>query len=399
MATSSPAFLKNQPLGRILAGHPWIYESDVLKLEKPPKDGSEIIIRTANGGFVGTGFYNSKSKIPIRIFSRLKDQKLDASFFREKILAARRLREEISGSGKLPECCRLIWSEADFLPGLIVDKFGDVLVVQTLTLALDMRKEEITRALKDVFHPAAIMQRNDVGSREFEGLAQEKGWLDGDASRSPILKVRMGGIGMEVDVLEGQKTGAYLDQIPNHLAVARYAQGRRVLDCFTYHGGFALHAALGGAKSVEALDISGDALQRARRNAELNKVEKIQWVEANVFDALNSRVRGKQSYDLIVLYPPSFTKSRAKLQEALRGYKEIHLRALKLLNPGGLLATFCCSHHVDADTFRSVALDAAFDARRILRLRDVYLQSPDHPIIPAVPETEYLKGFLFEVVG
>jgi 23S rRNA (cytosine1962-C5)-methyltransferase len=240
------------------------------------------------------------------------------------------------------------------------------------------------------------MERNDVPSREFEGLLPQKGWLVGSGEARRV--VALGLAKMDVDLLEGQKTGEYLDQIANQMSVGALAKGRRVLDCFTYHGGFALHAALNGAASVEAVDISENAIAMCRRNAELNGPAKVTWLAANVFDDLNARVKARAQFDLVVLDPPSFTRSRAKLEEALRGYKEINLRAFKLLSPGGLLATFCCSHHVDGETFRAVVLDAAFDAHKILRLRGVFGQPPDHPIIPAIPETEYLKGYLFEVV-
>lgn len=386
----SVAFLKEQSLGRILAGHPWVYASDVLKTEKLPSDGGEIVVRTAKGAYVGTGFFNSKSRIPIRILSRAKE-KLDEDFFRKRITEAQEMRKEAGFSS----VCRLVWSEGDFLPGLIVDRYEDALVIQTLTLAMDERREMIADILIQVTGARAVVERNEVSSRQFEGLPLRKAWLRGDAGPRRVISI--GGVRSEVDLLDGQKTGLYLDQIGNQQAVGVLARGRRVLDCFTYHGGFALRAALGGAREVEGLDMSEEAIAVAKRNAELNGAA-IRWKAANVFDELNARQRGGESYDMIILDPPSFTKSRAKLEEALRGYKEIHLRALKLLAPKGLLATFCCSHHVDAGTFRSMALDAAFDAHKILRLCRTFTQPADHPVIPAIPETEYLKGFLFQVV-
>ena len=250
--------------------------------------------------------------------------------------------------------------------------------------------------LKEIEQPSAIVERNDVSSRAFEGLPLQKGFLFGEPN--PVRAIGMGEAKFEVDLLQGQKTGAYLDQIANQQLVGRLARGRRVLDCFTYQGGFALHAALAGAAHVEAWDVSEDAVRACRRNAELNGASQVVWKTANVFDELKTIQRANRGFDLIILDPPSFTRSREKLQDALRGYKEIHLRALQLLAPGGLLATFCCSHHVDAETFRAVILDAAFDAHKLLRLRQILSQSPDHPIIPAIPETEYLKGFLFQIV-
>ncbi len=389
----SVAFLKDHSLSRIRAGHPWVYSADVLKIEKAPTDGSEITVRAADGGYIGHGFYNSKSRIPIRILSRTKEP-LEEPFFRKRLQAAIALRQ--GNTGVVPETCRLVWSEADFLPGLIVDRYGDQLVIQTLTLAMDHQIKMIARLLLELVPVKGILERNDSASRVFEGLPLRKGVIWGEVAER--VTVPMGDIRMEIDLISGQKTGSYLDQIGHHRLMGALAKDRKVLDCFTYHGGFALHAARAGAKAVEAVDISADAIERCHRNAEINQLQGIQWKAANVFDDLNVRQRAGEKHDLVILDPPSFTKSRSRLEEALRGYKEIHLRALMLLKPGGLLATFCCSHHVDAETFRAVALDAAFDVRVILRLRDTFHQPFDHPVIPAIPETEYLKGFLFEVV-
>ncbi|MDD2708827.1 MAG: class I SAM-dependent rRNA methyltransferase [Verrucomicrobiae bacterium] len=390
----SVAFLKDQCLGRLLAGHPWIYASDLLRIEKPPVDGGEITIRNAKGGYIGSGLYNSQSQIPIRVFTRSKEH-LDDQFFSRQLRAAIDYRKNLHG-GTLPGACRLVWSEADGLPGLIVDRYGETLVAQFLTLPLDQRKELIASLLAAELKPVRIVERSDVPSRTLEGLPLSKGILSG--LRPVPSTARMGNIQVEIDFLEGQKTGSYLDQIENQQTVARFAKGRQTLDCFTYHGGFALHAAKAGAKAVEAWDISEPAIVCCRRNAALNRLSGIEWKTVNVFDELRNRQKNQARFDLIILDPPSFTKSRNRLHEALRGYKEIHLRALQLLRPGGLLASFCCSHHVDAESFRATILDAAFDARRILRLRHTFQQAPDHPILPAIPETEYLKGFLFEVI-
>ncbi len=403
---SSRAFLKERSLGRIIAGHPWIYASDLARVENASADGGEVTVRTETGKYVGDGFYNSRSRIPIRIFSRSKET-LDDAFFRKRILEAKALRENtlalspqssVLSPSSLSLACRLVWSEADFLPGLIVDRYGDALVVQTLTLALDQRKDVIVELLKEIYQPSIIVERNDVSSRAFEGLPLQKGVLWGE--QNPVCRVVMGGVEFEIDLIQGQKTGAYLDQIANQQQVGSLARGKRVLDCFAYHGGFALHAARGGASHIEAWDISEEAIRVCRRNAELNPeiAGQVIWKAVNVFDEFKMVQRTNRRFDLIILDPPSFTRSREKLSDALRGYKEIHLRALQLLDPGGLLATFCCSHHVDAETFRAVVLDAAFDARKLLRLRQAFSQSCDHPIIPAIPETEYLKGFLFQIV-
>ncbi len=398
----SNAFLRERSLGRIMSGHPWVYASDILRTDGGVEDGAEVTVRSAQGVLVGTGFANSKSKIPVRIFSR-KAEELDKVFFRRRILAARDWRRSaVVSSGLplaadgLPEGCRLFWSEADFLPGLIVDRYGDALVIQTLTLGLDQRREILLDLLQEIFQPSLMVERNDAPSRQFEGLPPRKGIVRGEGS--PVREVRLGWIKLEVDLLEGHKTASYLDQVENHVRIGELAKGLRVLDCFSYQGGFALHAAKGGAARVEAVDLSETALATARRNGERNALPDVEWKTANVFDDLNARLRAKENFDLVVLDPPSFTRTRERLPEALRGYKEIHLKALRLLGPGGLLATFCCSHHVSAETFRAVALDAAFDAHRTLRLVRAFPQAADHPIIPAIPETEYLKGFLFQVV-
>lgn len=390
----STAFLKDRSLGRIQAGHPWIYASDILRIEKEPEDGQEIMVRAAKGGFIGAGFYNKKSKIPIRIFSRDKE-KLDETFFKQALLEAKRYRESASHH-RLPQSYRVIWSEADSLPGLIIDKYGDALVMQTLTLGMDLRKNLLVDLLCKEYQPKFIIERNDAGSRHLEGLEQKTGVLWGTAPSE--MNVQMGNAIYQMDFLKGHKTGSYLDQVLNHMLIQEISKNLKVLDCFTYQGGFALHAALGGAASVEALDISEDAIKQCHKNAQLNQLKNVSWKCVNVFDELNLRQKRNEKFDLVILDPPSFTKTRDKLQDALRGYKEIHVRALKLLEKGGLLATYCCSHHVDEETFRAVILDSAFDTRKRLRLRYQSVQSWDHPILPAIPESEYLKGFVFEVL-
>ena len=301
---------------------------------------------------------------------------------------------------------RVVNAESDFLSGLIVDKYEEVLVLQTSALGMDRRKPMIVAALQKIFSPRAILERNDMASRKFEGLGDANGMLTGEFDGK--LAVGLNGLQFEVDLLGGQKTGLYLDQQVNSRIVAELiarTPNAQVLDCFTFLGGFALHAARAGAAHVHAIDQSEEAIAVAARNAAANGLSGTCSFEvANVFDWLKAHTLAKPHekivprFDCIVLDPPSFTRNRAAVPDALRGYKEIHLRALKLLKSGGVLATFCCSHHVDATTFQDVILAAAFDARRILRRVATYSQSPDHPIIPVIPETEYLKGFAFEVV-
>jgi 23S rRNA (cytosine1962-C5)-methyltransferase len=349
---------------------------------------------------IGTGIYNSKSKIHVRLLSPERIQ-LDQPFFQERIRAALTLRRK-----HLPDATsfRVVNAESDFLSGLIVDKYEDVLVIQISALGMEQRKELIVSALQAICSPRAILERSDVSSRKFEGLSEAHGKLTGE-QEGPV-RVALNGIKFETDLSHGHKTGLYLDQQVNYLRVGKLASGgAQVLDCFSFVGGFALHAGRAGAAHVHLVDQSAEAIATAARNASINDLsEKCSFETANVFDWLKAQTQTKPHekpvprWDLIVLDPPSFTRNRAAVPDALRGYKEIHLRALKLLKVGGTLATFCCSHHVDAGLFQDTVLSAAFDAKRILRRVQTYSQAPDHPIIPMIPETEYLKGFAFEVV-
>jgi 23S rRNA (cytosine1962-C5)-methyltransferase len=415
---STPALptilLKPGEADRIVAGHPWVYHSSVLRLTQPAADGDLVQLKDHRQRFLGTGFYNSKSKINVRVLSPERIE-VDESFFNQRIRAALAVRNKhLPGATSF----RVVNAESDFLSGLIVDKYEDVLVMQTSSLGMDLRKPMIVAALQRIFSPRAIVERNEAASRKFEGLPDANGILTGqlDAAGAvpasatgsgdhPRLTARLNQMEFEVDVLGGHKTGLYLDQQVNYQRVAELASGAQVLDCFAFLGGFGLHAARAGAAHVHMLDQSEGALAIARRNAEANGLaEKCSFETINVFDWLKANTTAKPHekvvprFDLIVLDPPSFTRNRASVPDALRGYKEIHLRALKLIKPGGTLATFCCSHHVDAPLFQDTLLSAAFDAHRILRRVATYSQSPDHPIIPMIPETEYLKGLAFEVV-
>lgn len=384
---------------RIVAGHPWIYQSSIQKVETAA-DGDIVLVKDFRGKQLGVGFYNSKSRIAVRVLST-ESVEINQAFFERRILAALEVRRR-----RLPEATsfRVVNAESDFLSGLIVDKYEDVLVVQTSSLGMDRRKTEIVEVLKNIFSPRAIIERNESASRKFEGLADSNGPLAGELpGRFPI---KLNGLSFEVDVLDGHKTGLYLDQQVNYELVGRLAKGAHVLDCFSFLGGFALHCARAGAANVYGLDQSEEAVKAAGVNATANGLaDRCSFATANVFDWLKERSHtGPHEklippYDLIILDPPSFTRTREAVPNALRGYKEIHVRAFKLLRPGGLLATFCCSHHVDATTFRDVILSAAYDTRSVLRQTAIFSQSPDHPIIPMIPETEYLKGFMFEKVA
>jgi 23S rRNA (cytosine1962-C5)-methyltransferase len=391
--------LKPGEADRIVTGHPWIYHGEIFRVTTQPADGELVQVKDHRQRFLGVGFFNSKSKINVRVLSPERIE-INERFYEERIRAALAVRQR-----HLPEATsfRVINAESDFLSGLIVDKYEDVLVMQISSLGMDQRKTQIVAALGKIFSPQAILERDDIASRKFEGLPEANGVLSGELG-GPVL-VNLNGLKFETDLVTGHKTGLYLDQQVNYQAVSQYAKGAQVLDCFSFLGGFGLHAARAGAAHVHLLDQSAEAIAASQRNAMANGLADKCSVEAvNVFDWLKGQTAVKPHekviprFDLIVLDPPSFTRNRASVPDALRGYKEIHLRALKLLKAGGTLATFCCSHHVDAATFQDVILSAAYDTRRILRRIATYSQSPDHPIIPMIPETEYLKGFAFEVV-
>jgi 23S rRNA (cytosine1962-C5)-methyltransferase len=399
MGNLTSVILKPGEADRVIAGHPWIYKGSILRLSQPAGDGDVVQVKDHRQRLLGTAFYTSRSKIALRMLDPDRVA-VDEGFFETRIRAALAFRQRhLPGATSF----RLVNAEGDFLSGLIVDQYEDVLSLQISSLGMDRHKAELVGALEKVCHPRAIVERSDVSSRKFEGLAETRGLITGELSGP--LTIQMSGIRLEADVLGGHKTGLYLDQQLNYAAVARFAPGAQVLDCFSFLGGFGLHAARAGAAHVHMLDQSEDAVAASLRNAAVNGLSDVCSAQAvNVFDWLKAQTQAGThekvvpKFDLIVLDPPSFTRNRASVPDALRGYKEIHLRALRLLKPGGVLATFCCSHHVNTALFQDVILSAAFDARKILRRVATYAQSPDHPIIPSIPETEYLKGFALELV-
>jgi 23S rRNA (cytosine1962-C5)-methyltransferase len=399
MDTLASVILKPGEADRIVAGHPWIYHSEILRLTATIADGDLVQVKDHRQRLLGAGFYNAKSKINVRLLAPDRVT-VDEDFFEERILEALAVRQKhLPGATSF----RVVNAESDFLSGLIVDKYEDVLVVQISALGMDRRKGLIVAALRKIFSPRAILERSDVASRKFEGLTESNGVLAGEAVEK--ISVNLNGLKFETDLVGGHKTGMYLDQQANYQAVSQFAKGGNVLDCFSFLGGFGLHAARAGAGQVLMLDQSAEAIEASKRNAGTNSLtEKCKFDAINVFDWLKANTAVKPHerviprYDLIILDPPSFTRNRASVPDALRGYKEIHLRALKLLKPGGTLATFCCSHHVDAGLFQDSLLSAAYDTRHVLRRVATYAQSPDHPVIPMIPETEYLKGFAFEKV-
>lgn len=400
MANTLPSvYLKPGEADRIVAGHPWVYANSVLRQTQTPADGDLVQVKDHRHRFLGVGFFNGRSKIRVRMVAAERVE-VNQAFFAQRIRAALAVRRR-----HLPEATsfRVVNAESDFLSGLIVDRYADVLVVQISSLGMDRRKTEIVAALQEVFSPRAILERSDVAARKFEGLAEAGGVLAGNAPAT--VTVELNGLRFEADLTAGHKTGLYLDQQVNYRLVAQFAAGVRVLDCFCFVGGFGLHAARAGAAHVHLLDQSADAVAAALRNAAANRLADRCTAEAvNVFDWLKARTHtGPHEklvppFDLIILDPPSFTRTRASVPDALRGYKEIHVRALKLLKPGGVLATFCCSHHVPAGMFQDTVLSAAYDTRHVLRRVAIFTQGPDHPVIPMIPETEYLKGFSYELV-
>jgi 23S rRNA (cytosine1962-C5)-methyltransferase len=380
-----------KPRARILHGHDWVFSSEVLKVFGKPADGDVISLKDGKDHLIGSAIYNSKSQIVGRRFSRRK-QDLDLDFFKRRIAQAAEYRAR---RGVDPRFCRVVWSESDGLPGVIIDRYGDHFVLQTLTLGMDSRKGLIMNATVDLFGDVTIVERNDVAVRRAEGLELRSGVLRGDAP-SPV-EIEIGGLKFDVDLLHGQKTGFYLDQKQNYETVAQYAEGRRVLDCFTNQGAFALACARAGAVEVTGVEENSANIVAAKRNATRHNLE-AKWIEQDVFQFLRAAEKGQLQYDLIVLDPPSFTKTKSGLRDAMRGYRELHVRAFKLLSRDSVLATFSCSHHVSENAFGQMIADALVDARRSARQLRRFEQAPDHPVLPTLPETEYFKGVLLEMM-
>ena len=388
------------------AGHPWVYGEEITAApEVLPENGALVDVVSRRGSYLGTGFLSLHSKIRVRILSRNANDRFDAPFWRRRIQYAWDYRKSVMDPEDL-DCCRVIFGEADQFPGLTVDRFHDILVAQTMSFGMDQRKNLIFPLLAEVLRAdgqdiRGIYERNDAPLRLREGLEEGKGWfpLPGETPpQSTRIHIRENGVLYEVDFENGQKTGFFLDQKYNRRAAARLARGKRVLDCFTHTGSFALNAALGGAEHVTAVDVSQAAVDLARENARRNGLEdRMDFLCADVFDLLPT-LEGKHDYDFIILDPPAFTKSRKTTDNAMRGYKEINYRAMKLLPRGGYLATASCSHFATEERFVQMLRQAAADAGRQLRQIEARQQSPDHPILWNVEETNYLKFYLFQVI-
>ena len=376
---------------RVYSRHPWIFKSDIEDVVGNPEPGSVLNVKTCKGRFLAKAFYNPLSQIALRVLS-YHDEEIGREFIFQRIHEAIEYRRSFADM----HSCRLVFAESDRLPALIVDAFGSILVVQCLALGMERFKKDIIEALVNEIHPQGIWERNDVPVRKLEGLDMTTGLLYGEVP--DFVEIQENNIRFLVDVKHGQKTGYFLDQKENRAAIAPFVRDKKVLDCFTHTGSFALHAGHYGAENVCGVDISAYACKFAAENAELNKLsDRVRFVEANAFDLLAEKSRSGEKYDAIILDPPAFTKTRSMVENAIRGYKEINLRAMKMISPGGYLITCSCSQHVLPDAFRQMVLNASADARVSLRQVEFRTQGKDHPILPAAPETEYLKCGIYQV--
>ena len=375
---------------RVWSGHPWVFRSDIARTKGNPAPGATVRLTASNGRFLAMAVYNPASQIALRILSH-REEPIDDAFIRQRVHEAVEYRRAFADLTS----CRLIFAESDGLPAVIVDAFGDVLVMQCLCLGMEQYKDAICDALMDEMHPRGIYERGDVPVRELEGLRQVTGVLRGTVPDRVMMEEN--GVKFWVDVKNGQKTGFFLDQKENRAAIAPFVKGKQVLDCFTHTGSFALHAAKFGAAQVTGVDISEFACDCARENAALNGFDNVDFVAANAFDYLKEQCALGAQYDVVILDPPAFTKTRAAVEAAARGYKEINLRGMKLVKSGGYLVTCSCSQHMLPGQFKDVVLSAARDARVRLMQVEYRTQGRDHPILPAAPETQYLKCGIFRV--
>ncbi len=376
---------------RVLGGHPWVFRSDIAKVEGNPEPGEVVQVCSTKGRFLAMAYYNPLSQITLRVLS-LREEPIDEAFIRRRVHEAIAYRKAFADL----RSCRLVFAESDRLPALIVDSFGDILVLQCLSLGMERFKSVVVSALAEEMRPAGIYERNDVPVRRLEGLEETTGVLYGVVPDR--VEMSENGIRFLVDVKNGQKTGFFLDQKENRAAIAPFVKGQRVLDCFTHTGSFALHAGHYGASEVTGVDISDYACAFASENAALNGLQNtVRFKEANAFDLLSEESRRGEIYDVIILDPPAFTKTRQMVDRAVKGYKEINLRAMKMVRPGGFLVTCSCSQHVLPPVFQDMVKDAAHDAHVQLRQVEFRTQGRDHPILPAAPETQYLKCGIYQV--
>jgi 23S rRNA (cytosine1962-C5)-methyltransferase len=378
---------------RVLNGHPWIFGNEIQEIKGDFIPGDTVVVETHDGKFVGKGYINPQSQIAVRLLTRKKTDEVNEEFFFQRIRSAWDYRQKLGYT----ENCRLIFGEADEMPQLIIDKFNDYFVIQTLALGIDKWKPAIVKALEKIFSPKGIYERNDVPVRELEGLPQQKGFLT--APFDTDIVINENGLKFHVDIEKGQKTGYFLDQQDNRRAIQHIVKGADVLGAFCYTGTFEIHAAQYGARSVLGLDISANAIAQSERNARLNGVDNVcKFMEVNAFDILKQWTREDKTWDVVMLDPPSFTKTRDNIQKAITGYKEINLRGIKLVKPGGFLVTSSCTNLVHPDLFLETIHMAAWDARRKLRQVVFQTQSSDHPIIKGLENTNYLKFLIVQVL-
>lgn len=376
----------------IVRGFPWIYDNEIARVEGDFSPGDIVDIYDVTNTFLGRGYINPKSKITVRILTR-KEEEIDKSFFFKRILQAWEYRKRLVDT----RSCRVVFGEADMIPGLIVDKFEDILVIQTLALGIDRFKDTIVEVLDEILQPRGIYERNDVPVREVEGLPQKKGFLKGVFDTK--IEIEENGLRIIVDVENGQKTGYFLDQRENRNALKGIVEGAEVLDTFCYTGSFALHAVKFGARRVIAIDSSVQALELAKENAKLNGFdERIEFIEGNAFDILREFYKNGKTFDVIILDPPAFAKSQRHIEGAIRGYKEINLRAIKMIREGGFLVTCSCSQHITPEVFQQIIDSARIDANKMLRLVEFRTQAKDHPILLSYPESLYLKCGIYQVL-
>lgn len=388
--------LKKGKEKRILLGHPWVYCTDIEVLRGPADPGDIVLLENHRGKPLALGYYNPNSVIAVRVLTQNPKERIDRDFFLHRIRQALELRLKLFRE-ETTNAFRVVFAEADLLPGLIVDRFASLLVVQFLTLGMERRKGDIVEALEALLHPGGIYERSDVEVRKKEGLEECAGWIL--PGMNPEVIIKENGLAFFVDVARGQKTGYFLDQRENRLSLRRYVQGARVLDCFSYTGGFAIHAAAFGAREVLGLDISESAVALARENACLNRLEdRVRFEVADVFEALRELLRKGERFDLVILDPPAFVKGKEALEGALRGYKDINLLAMKLLVPSGILVTCSCSYHLSEELFLEVLQKASQDAGRRLQILERRGQAQDHPVLVGYPESWYLKCFILRVL-
>ena len=383
-------YLKKNEEKRLLAGHSWVFANEVAKIEGKDKNGSLATVCAFDGRFIGKGYINHASKILVRIFIR-NDETDEGDFYYNRIKEAWEQRKKLG----YENCCRVVFGEADNIPALIVDKYADVLVIQCLSLGIHQRKKQLVADLVRLFQPKGIFERSDVAVRSKEGLPLEKGVLYGEVPDEVIIEEN--GLKMSVDVKNGQKTGYFLDQKENRFSLRRYATGGRVLDCFCNSGGFSLNAAL-TAKEVTAVDISEFALANVRKNAELNGITNITTEQADVFELFREKKKAGEKYDLVVLDPPAICKSAGEVKDAYRGYKDINVLGIKLVEKGGYLATCSCSHYMTLPLFERMLSEAAKESGRRVRVLEMRTQAPDHPALLNEEETQYLKFFILQVL-